>query len=110
MCSVDGRVIFATTNHVDRLDPALKRPGRFDVQISFTLACTEQIEGLFRAMMLPTAGEVERAIAQRAEARQPSTKVAEAGREDDAGIEQARRETVARLSKKFGEIVPEGTL
>jgi chaperone BCS1 len=33
VCSVDGRVIFATTNHIDRLDPALKRPGRFDVQV-----------------------------------------------------------------------------
>jgi chaperone BCS1 len=28
-----GRVIIATTNHIDRIDPALLRPGRFDYKI-----------------------------------------------------------------------------
>src|SRR5438270_222739 len=27
----EGRVMFMTTNHIDRLDPALIRPGRVDV-------------------------------------------------------------------------------
>eukprot|EP00914_Ancora_sagittata_P032364 GHVO01065511.1.p1 GENE.GHVO01065511.1~~GHVO01065511.1.p1 ORF type:complete len:228 (+),score=34.77 GHVO01065511.1:931-1614(+) len=30
-----GRIIVMTTNHVDRLDPALIRPGRVDVKIEF---------------------------------------------------------------------------
>ncbi len=30
--STEGRIMFMTTNHVDRLDPALIRPGRVDVK------------------------------------------------------------------------------
>ncbi|KAJ6449504.1 P-loop containing nucleoside triphosphate hydrolase protein [Mycena vitilis] len=29
----EGRLVFATTNHVERLDPALIRPGRIDVKL-----------------------------------------------------------------------------
>ena len=31
----EGRILFATTNHLERLDPALSRPGRMDVWIEF---------------------------------------------------------------------------
>merc|ERR1712059_158228 len=30
--STEGRIVFMTTNYVDRLDPALIRPGRVDLQ------------------------------------------------------------------------------
>ena len=33
---VEGRVIIATTNHPELIDPALTRPGRFDVIVEFT--------------------------------------------------------------------------
>jgi hypothetical protein len=36
-----GRIIIMTTNHFERLDSALKRPGRFDLIIEFT-HCTKQ--------------------------------------------------------------------
>ena len=29
--STEGRIVFMTTNYVDRLDPALIRPGRVDL-------------------------------------------------------------------------------
>jgi hypothetical protein len=61
-------------------------------------------------MMLPTADEIERANAKRAEARTTSLKAAEAGVDDDAAIEMVGKETVARLSKEFGKIIPEFTL
>ena len=32
----EGRVIIATTNHIELIDPAFKRPGRFDVVITLT--------------------------------------------------------------------------
>ena len=31
--STEGRIMFMTTNYVDRLDPALIRPGRVDVKL-----------------------------------------------------------------------------
>jgi chaperone BCS1 len=42
------RLLFATTNHIERLDPALSRPGRMDVWINFTHATKWQAEGIFK--------------------------------------------------------------
>ncbi|OZC06197.1 ATPase, AAA family [Onchocerca flexuosa] len=40
VASADERILFMTTNHIDRLDPALIRPGRVDVKQYFGY-CTE---------------------------------------------------------------------
>ncbi|WWC59213.1 uncharacterized protein I303_101763 [Kwoniella dejecticola CBS 10117] len=40
--------LFATTNHPDRLDSALSRPGRFDVQLSFDDATYDQAKSLYK--------------------------------------------------------------
>lgn len=51
--SLDGvaaseeRIIFMTTNHFDRLDPALLRPGRVDVKKFIGLASKNQIIQMF---------------------------------------------------------------
>lgn len=44
----EGRIMFMTTNHIERLQPALIRPGRVDVQIKVDTASTYQIETLFK--------------------------------------------------------------
>ncbi|KAF8316537.1 P-loop containing nucleoside triphosphate hydrolase protein [Clavulina sp. PMI_390] len=46
--SKPGHVVIATTNHFDALDPAITRPGRFDVKIQFRLATKWQICELFK--------------------------------------------------------------
>ncbi|KAF7770299.1 hypothetical protein Agabi119p4_6273 [Agaricus bisporus var. burnettii] len=48
VAAAEGRLLFATTNHIERLDPALSRPGRMDVWINFTHATKWQAEGLFK--------------------------------------------------------------
>lgn len=35
----DGTIIIATTNHIDRLDPAVVRHGRFDIKLELKPAC-----------------------------------------------------------------------
>ncbi|KAF8506402.1 mitochondrial chaperone BCS1 [Hysterangium stoloniferum] len=45
--SEEGKLFFATTNHIERLDPALLRPGRIDRKIGYRLASTSQIRALF---------------------------------------------------------------
>ncbi|KAJ7148085.1 P-loop containing nucleoside triphosphate hydrolase protein [Mycena crocata] len=47
VASQEGRILFATTNHIERLDPALIRPGRIDVKIKYSLATKEQLENVF---------------------------------------------------------------
>jgi chaperone BCS1 len=44
----EGRILFATTNHRERLDPALIRPGRIDRQVEVGLADREQLVRIFR--------------------------------------------------------------
>lgn len=50
VASKEGRALIMTTNHRERLDEALIRPGRVDVQIKFTYADKKIIHGLFRAI------------------------------------------------------------
>lgn len=45
----DGQVFILTTNHIDRLDPALIRNGRVDLHIEFPLAKAEQMQRMFRS-------------------------------------------------------------
>jgi chaperone BCS1 len=43
----EGRLLFATTNHRERLDPALIRPGRIDRQIDIGYANQDQCRRMF---------------------------------------------------------------
>ena len=47
VASGEERIIFLTTNHIDRLDPALIRPGRVDLAPSVDDAVPEQARTLF---------------------------------------------------------------
>jgi chaperone BCS1 len=47
VASGEERVIFLTTNHLDRLDPALIRPGRVDLASFVDDAVPEQARTLF---------------------------------------------------------------
>lgn len=43
-----GAIVFMTTNHVDRLDPALHRPGRVDRMLEVLLARSAQVAELWK--------------------------------------------------------------
>lgn len=58
IASPDGQIIFMTTNHKEKLDPALIRPGRADVQVRFGNATQAQARQLF-LRFFPDASEVE---------------------------------------------------
>jgi SpoVK/Ycf46/Vps4 family AAA+-type ATPase len=46
--SQEGRILMMTTNHKEKLDPALLRPGRADVHVQLNYASENQMKGLFR--------------------------------------------------------------
>jgi chaperone BCS1 len=43
VASQRGRLVIMTTNHQNRLDPAIVRPGRVDKSVHFTLASRRQV-------------------------------------------------------------------
>lgn len=48
VASAEARIIFMTTNYLQRLDPALIRPGRVDVKELINYATTYQLEMMFK--------------------------------------------------------------
>lgn len=50
VASQEGRVLVMTTNHPEKLDDALVRPGRVDMKIEFALANKQQTRELFKRM------------------------------------------------------------
>ncbi|KAF5331372.1 hypothetical protein D9611_011898 [Ephemerocybe angulata] len=59
VAAAEGRLLFATTNHLEKLDPALSRPGRMDVWIEFKNASRWQAEALFRNFFPCDEGDEE---------------------------------------------------
>ncbi|KAK7053635.1 hypothetical protein R3P38DRAFT_3254170 [Favolaschia claudopus] len=51
--SEEGKLFFATTNHIDRLDAALLRPGRIDHKVQYGLATEAQAHALFMRFFPP---------------------------------------------------------
>ncbi|KAJ9603111.1 hypothetical protein H2200_012406 [Cladophialophora chaetospira] len=48
-----GHLVFMSTNHIEKLDPALIRPGRVDVRVEFKYATKEQIRDMFLKIYAP---------------------------------------------------------
>lgn len=53
----EGRILYATTNCYDALDPALCRPGRMDVHMEFKLASKYQVRRLFERFYMSPVSE-----------------------------------------------------
>jgi len=58
VASAEGRILVMTTNHIERLDKALRRPGRVDLTIGFGYADTPTIRGLYRAIYTRLEGDL----------------------------------------------------
>ncbi|KAL0089250.1 P-loop containing nucleoside triphosphate hydrolase protein [Phycomyces blakesleeanus] len=70
----EGRILCMTTNHKEKLDPALIRPGRIDVRVHFENATQEQARELF-TKFYPGLTETEsRELSETFAARIPNLK------------------------------------
>lgn len=71
VASAEGRIIVMTTNHMERLDPALIRPGRADVKMEIGNATADQARRLFERFF-PGETALAAAFAKRIESRRHS--------------------------------------
>ncbi|KAK8084935.1 BCS1 N terminal-domain-containing protein [Apiospora hydei] len=57
VASQEGRVLIMTTNHLEKLDRALIRPGRVDMIVEFGLADADMTASIFRAIFARLEGD-----------------------------------------------------
>ncbi|OTB09564.1 hypothetical protein M426DRAFT_316118 [Hypoxylon sp. CI-4A] len=57
VASQEGRVLIMTTNHLEKLDKALIRPGRIDMIVKFGLADEGMVASIFRAIFSRLDGD-----------------------------------------------------
>jgi mitochondrial chaperone BCS1 len=118
------RLLFATTNHIERLDPALSRPGRMDVWVNFTNATKWQAEGIFKCFF-PSKQNPKASVH-----REPSSTEAEKGKDKESepattdasqknipgtkrqkatshAVPLLSEEEICELAKRFAESIPE---
>lgn len=107
VASHEGRILIMTTNHRERLDSALIRPGRVDVQIEFGYASKETLSEIFC--------ELYKEIGERGSGGGPNSNGNSGAGPSVAGVsekkrqqlsESAERDRVRRLAGSFAERIP----
>jgi mitochondrial chaperone BCS1 len=102
---ISDRLVFATTNHIERLDPALNRPGRMDVWINFTNATKWQAESTFKCFFQPRPSASSSSPSADASEKNPPDTMSKASSAHAVSIfEEAE---IAQLAKRFADAIPE---
>ncbi|TDL26593.1 P-loop containing nucleoside triphosphate hydrolase protein [Rickenella mellea] len=110
VAAAEGRLLFATTNHIERLDPALSRPGRMDVWVNFTNASKWQAEGIFKCFFPCKKSE---STDEKTEAQGPTAERNLPGSKKKASkhvVPLLEETEINELAKRFGEAIPEDEL
>ncbi|KAI1177972.1 BCS1 N terminal-domain-containing protein [Nemania sp. FL0916] len=104
VASQEGRILIMTTNHIEKLDKALIRPGRIDMTINFGLADEYMITNIYRNIFAYLEGDdgadVDRYLTLSPEERQ----VAIEKKAKDRAAHQAK---VEELAKAFAAKIPQ---
>ncbi|KAG6836692.1 hypothetical protein H0H93_004803 [Arthromyces matolae] len=109
VAAAEGRLLFATTNHIERLDPALSRPGRMDVWVNFTHATKWQAEGIFKCFFPCKPASASTASSTPTDASQKNLPLPR--RKPSAHvIPLLSEEEISELAKRFAAAIPEDEL
>lgn len=113
VASQEGRILIMTTNHLEKLDKALIRPGRVDMTIKFSLADQEISTAIFKSIFAHIEGDdVPEDIVKNLTFRRkgvPLTKGEQKTQEDEERERKLaeQQEKVLRLAAEFARRVPE---
>ncbi|KAM0708073.1 hypothetical protein Q7P35_004722 [Cladosporium inversicolor] len=111
VASHEGRVLIMTTNHPEKLDAALVRPGRVDRKIGFTLAMKDEVQELFvrmyRVSEEDSEDEVSTSTSKTATLGNGSASRANGNIKHAA--EDAEVEGLEDLAKEFAALIPDDT-
>jgi chaperone BCS1 len=110
VAACEGRILVMTTNHPEKLDPALVRPGRIDMSIAFGYSTAADIKELFSAIYSTLEGDLRASHNERV-SRELQAKIKENQKKSPGkGLESGKfpAEQVSVWAEKFAEKVPEG--
>jgi chaperone BCS1 len=121
VASQEGRVLIMTTNHLEKLDEALIRPGRVDMTIKFDLANTQMITTIFRSIFATLEGDIPPTAKPLPTIRVPASSLSKTElslrviedekrkAEEEAeflALKKREEEKVARLGDEIAAIIP----
>lgn len=110
VASQEGRVLIMTTNHLEKLDKALIRPGRVDMIVQFGLADTGMIAAIFRAIFAPLEGDLNDKRPGGASRNEPGSAVDPDEVLKRLAREKAQREEtivrIEKLARDFADRIP----
>jgi chaperone BCS1 len=98
VASQEGRVLIMTTNHIEKLDEALIRPGRVDMTIKFDLANTQMITTIFQSIFATLEGDIPKNLPFKI--RTPTSTNAAKLLEDEKAREKLEKELLTRKEKE----------
>ncbi|KAL7788198.1 BCS1 N terminal domain-containing protein [Trichoderma ceciliae] len=111
VASQEGRLLIMTTNHIEKLDKALIRPGRVDMIVPFSLADKTMTESIFRAIYAPFESEIfstEVAIKSKDGTSNPKRVVPDEEAKERWAIQHAEiSQRIETLSLQFSAKIPE---
>ncbi|KAF9068383.1 P-loop containing nucleoside triphosphate hydrolase protein [Rhodocollybia butyracea] len=118
VAAAEGRLLFATTNHIERLDPALSRPGRCDVWVNFTNATKWQAEGIFKCFFPSKPANPVSSSSSASSSSSSLSTITDASQQNLPGIRRKSNHSIPLLSedeisvlaKSFAEAIPEDEL
>ncbi|KAF7535320.1 hypothetical protein G7Z17_g13222 [Cylindrodendrum hubeiense] len=109
VASQEGRVLIMTTNHLEKLDKALIRPGRVDMIVKFGLSDADMTASIFRAIYAPYDGEDVRGSGEPAPKQSGLLDADETKKlaDEAAKIRAETFERVSALAAEFSAKIPE---
>lgn len=119
VASSEGRILVMTTNHIEKLDPALLRPGRVDLSIAFGYSDRDTIRNLFMAIYAPLDCEIPKLSSSSSPAtlkmtppttpkHSPSPSTSSATKPPTLSFDMHTKEEIAALAEKFADAIPAG--
>ncbi|EPE04707.1 bcs1-like protein [Ophiostoma piceae UAMH 11346] len=104
VASQEGRLLIMTTNHIEKLDKALIRPGRVDMMVKFDRADRDMIEALFKSIFATLEGD---SLLLHSSSKRRDSSLSASEKDTKRAEEERKAALLYTQAKEFASSVPE---
>ena len=104
VASQEGRLLIMTTNHIEKLDKALIRPGRVDMMVKFDRADRDMMEALFKSIFATLEGD---SLLLRSSSKRRDSSLSASEKDTRKAEEERKAALLYAQAKEFAASVPE---